>query len=126
MPPKRKATTKAGPRGRPQRTLRAPSRFGGDDDSTTGGAPEGDVEASLDGHHDAEHEDAPRGARGDNRPGAEEPCPEPETTGDRTEAIVAQLEELRGAIVTLHSEGGAPAGVLQAQLDELKATLMHL
>lgn len=84
------------------------------------------VEASLDGHHDAEHEDAPHGAGGDNRPGAEEPCPEPETTGDRTVAIVAQLEELRGVIVTLHSEGGAPAGVLQAQLDELKATLMHL
>lgn len=128
MPPKRKAATRgesASPRGRHRRVLRAPSRFGRDD-STTGGAPECDVEVGRGDRPDAEREAAQGSSGGGDRPATVELRPGPEAIGDRAATIAVQLEELRGAIVALHSDGGPRLDALQAQLDELKAALAHL
>lgn len=62
---------------------------------------------SHDNHPDAKREVAHSGSGSDARPAFVEPRPGPGAVGDHAAAIVAQLEELRGAIVTLRSDGAA-------------------
>lgn len=102
-------------------------RFGGDnsDNSATsgGGTPGSDGDVGRDDHRDAERENGHRDADDGHRE-AEEEChdaeerhreerhAEPEGQCAHATAIAAQLEELRGAIVTLRSESGSPAEAL--------------